>query len=61
MMPLSHTFSHAANATVAEYGLIDFDKDVVHKIKSEIYTRGPVAATVNAEPVSLGKLYCVFG
>jgi cathepsin X len=43
------------NATVAEYGMIDYDpndKDAtVHKIMSEIYARGPVAATINAEPI----------
>jgi cathepsin X len=45
------------NATVAEYGLIpmednsDPDYDLVHAIKSEIFTRGPVAATINAEPI----------
>jgi len=37
------------NATVAEYGSID-DGDV-HKIMSEIYSRGPVAAVINAEPI----------
>ena len=36
------------NATVAEYGMIDNDVD---KIMTEIYTRGPVAATINAEPI----------
>ncbi|KAG7361557.1 outer membrane autotransporter barrel domain containing protein [Nitzschia inconspicua] len=43
------------NATVAEYGLIDYDEDDIegtcHKIMSEIYARGPVAATINAEPI----------
>jgi len=37
------------NATIAEYGLID-SKDV-NEIMAEIYTRGPVAATINAEPI----------
>jgi cathepsin X len=37
------------NATVAEYGVIE-SKDV-DEIMSEIYTRGPVAATINAEPI----------
>ncbi len=37
------------NATVAEYGVIE-SKDI-HEIMSEIYSRGPVAATVNAEPI----------
>jgi cathepsin X len=36
------------NATVAEYGMIDQDID---QIMLEIYTRGPVAATINAEPI----------
>jgi len=43
------------NATVAEYGLIDYDDDdkesSVHKIMAEIYARGPVASTINAEPI----------
>ena len=43
------------NATVAEYGLIDFDEDniekAVHEIMAEIFVRGPVAATINAEPI----------
>lgn len=43
------------NATVAEYGLIDYDDDdkdkVVQQIMTEIYVRGPVAATINAEPI----------
>jgi cathepsin X len=39
------------NATVAEYGLIDLDDFVVHKIQTELYVRGPVAATINAEPI----------
>lgn len=44
------------NATVQEYGLIDPEEfatqsDVVHAIKSELYARGPVAATINAEPI----------
>jgi len=43
------------NATVAEYGLVDYDEDdmegTVHRIMSEIYSRGPVAATINAEPI----------
>eukprot|EP00586_Coscinodiscus_wailesii_P005994 CAMPEP_0172489692 /NCGR_PEP_ID=MMETSP1066-20121228/19877_1 /TAXON_ID=671091 /ORGANISM="Coscinodiscus wailesii, Strain CCMP2513" /LENGTH=345 /DNA_ID=CAMNT_0013257751 /DNA_START=62 /DNA_END=1099 /DNA_ORIENTATION=+ len=36
------------NATIAEYGT--YSKDV-HKIKAEIYARGPVAAGVNAIPL----------
>jgi cathepsin X len=47
------------NATVAEYGVIgdgifDVFEDLakrVHNIKAEIYARGPVAATINAEPL----------
>jgi len=43
------------NATVAEYGLVDFDEEdlggTAHKIAAEIYARGPVAATINAEPI----------
>jgi cathepsin X len=40
------------NATVAEYGSYGlFEKNKVHKIKAEIYARGPVAAGVNAEPL----------
>jgi cathepsin X len=39
------------NATVAEYGMIEDDDDAVAKIMSEIYVRGPVAATINAEPI----------
>ncbi|GFH57436.1 cysteine proteinase [Chaetoceros tenuissimus] len=36
------------NATVAEYGMVNQDVD---EIMMEIYTRGPVAATINAEPI----------
>ena len=36
------------NATVAEYGIVNQDVD---EIMMEIYTRGPVAATINAEPI----------
>mmetsp|Transcript_19107 Transcript_19107/g.27485 ORF Transcript_19107/g.27485 Transcript_19107/m.27485 type:complete len:355 (+) Transcript_19107:74-1138(+) len=36
------------NATVAEYGMIQNDIDAT---MAEIYTRGPVAATINAEPI----------
>ncbi|KAL7560661.1 hypothetical protein ACA910_001343 [Epithemia clementina (nom. ined.)] len=39
------------NATIAEYGLIDFDDNVVEAIMTEILVRGPVAATINAEPI----------
>lgn len=34
--------------TVGEFGRVEQD---VHKIKSEIYRRGPVAVSVNAEPL----------
>lgn len=36
------------NATVVEYGLIRDDADAT---MAEIYARGPVAATINAEPI----------
>ena len=44
------------NATVAEYGMIptstgDDFYNVITTIKSEILLRGPVAATINAEPI----------
>ena len=40
------------NATIGEYGSYNiFTQDKVHKIKAEIYARGPVAAGVNAEPI----------
>jgi len=39
------------NATVAEYGMIPFDENVVPAIMSEIFARGPVAATINAIPI----------
>jgi cathepsin X len=40
------------NATVAEYGSYGlFAADKVHKIKAEIYARGPVATGINAEPI----------
>jgi cathepsin X len=39
------------NATVLEYGLIKKDKNVVQNIQTEIFVRGPVAATINAEPI----------
>ena len=47
------------NATVAEYGeigggILDMFEDPAkkaHKIKAEIYARGPVAATINADPL----------
>lgn len=40
------------NATIGEYGTYNiFSTDRVHKIKAEIFSRGPVAAGVNAEPL----------
>lgn len=40
------------NATVSEYGSYSlFEANKVHKIKAEIFARGPVAAGVNAEPL----------
>eukprot|EP00562_Extubocellulus_spinifer_P033323 CAMPEP_0178689666 /NCGR_PEP_ID=MMETSP0699-20121125/5664_1 /TAXON_ID=265572 /ORGANISM="Extubocellulus spinifer, Strain CCMP396" /LENGTH=304 /DNA_ID=CAMNT_0020334753 /DNA_START=831 /DNA_END=1749 /DNA_ORIENTATION=+ len=40
------------NATIGEYGTYNiFSSDRVHKIKAEIFARGPVAAGVNAEPL----------
>ncbi|CAB9496893.1 Cathepsin B-like cysteine proteinase [Seminavis robusta] len=42
------------NASLAEYGTYSVLKDmtsVSHKIKAEVYARGPVAAGVNAEPI----------
>jgi cathepsin X len=39
------------NATVVEYGMIDLDENVVAAIQTELYVRGPVAATINAEPI----------
>mmetsp|Transcript_32143 Transcript_32143/g.67572 ORF Transcript_32143/g.67572 Transcript_32143/m.67572 type:complete len:361 (+) Transcript_32143:39-1121(+) len=42
------------NATIAEYGSIDYytdDADRVMKIKKEIKARGPVSASIQAEPL----------
>jgi len=41
------------NATIAEYGTYkeSRDDDMVHKIMTEIYARGPVSAAVNAGPL----------
>jgi cathepsin X len=49
------------NATVAEYGEVGNDgglfdlfknyEDQAHKIRAEIYARGPVATTINANPL----------
>jgi hypothetical protein len=34
-----------------EYGMIEYDENVVNNIMTEIFVRGPVAATINAEPI----------
>lgn len=40
------------NSTIAEYGTYNLMSwNHIHKIKSEIYSRGPVAAGINAEPI----------
>eukprot|EP00978_Attheya_sp_CCMP212_P040105 scaffold215479_cov42-Attheya_sp.AAC.1 len=40
------------NTTIAEYGTYNlFTMDKVHKIKAEVFARGPVAAGINAEPI----------
>lgn len=44
------------NVTVAEYGEIlkegsETDEDRVFKIKSEVHARGPVACSINANPM----------
>ena len=42
------------NTTIAEYGTYSYFTSfgsVAHKIKAEIYARGPVATGVNAEPI----------
>jgi len=40
------------NATIKEYGTYNiFSMNKVHKIKAEIFARGPVSAGVNAEPL----------
>jgi cathepsin X len=39
------------NATVVEYGMIDLDENVVEAIQTELFVRGPVACTINAEPI----------
>lgn len=54
MSHTSYTFQidFFPNATVAEHGtynLLSFDR--VHKIKAEIYSRGPVATGINAMPI----------
>jgi cathepsin X len=57
LVPSRHPFSQECraiaefpNATVAEYGLIrQNESDPVHRIKAEIFARGPVAAAVNGK------------
>jgi cathepsin X len=40
------------NVTIAEYGSYNlFTRNKVHKIKAEIFARGPVAASINALPL----------
>jgi len=41
---------HFPNASIAEYGTYGLN-DKVEEIMAEIYTRGPVAAGINAEPI----------
>jgi cathepsin X len=56
IVPSLHPFSQECteidvfpSATVAEYGVIPLAADSVHKIKAEIFARGPVAAVVNGK------------
>ena len=45
--------------TIGEYGRVPFDQEA---IKNEIYANGPVACSINANPiVNLTKNYGVFG
>jgi cathepsin X len=51
-----HGIEKFPNATIAEYGVILADEvtslgtdEIVHKMKAEIYARGPVAAAVNGK------------
>lgn len=37
------------NATVAEFGIINHTDASVHRIKSELFARGPVAASINGQ------------
>lgn len=50
-----HAISRFPNATVSEYGTYSYYTGgfgaVAHKIKAEIYARGPVAAAINADPI----------
>lgn len=43
-----HAVERFPNATVAEYGVYRYDASA---IMAEIYVRGPVMASVNAEPI----------
>lgn len=49
------------NATVAEYGMVESGN--IDAIMAEIYARGPVAATINAEPIVeyTGGIYSKMG
>merc|ERR1712226_961845 len=40
------------NVTIAEYGTVGGYLNAADHIKSEIYTRGPVACALNAEPIT---------
>jgi cathepsin X len=50
-----HALSRFPNATIAEFGTYSYYTGgfglVAHKIKAEIYARGPVAASINAGPL----------
>jgi cathepsin X len=50
-----HAIHRFPNATIAEYGAYSYYTGgmgaVAHKIKAEIYARGPVAAAINADPI----------
>jgi cathepsin X len=50
-----HAIHRFPNATIAEYGTYSYYTGgmgaVAHKIKAEIYARGPVAAAINADPI----------
>lgn len=57
--PFSSLYCLTQNATVAEYGeidggifgMLDDDATRAHKIRAEIFARGPVATTINANPL----------
>lgn len=50
-----HAITRFPNASIAEYGTYSYFtagfSAVTHKIKAEIFARGPVAAGVNADPL----------